>query len=286
MAVTYKDLFDTHIKYVEFLLSRTYILNQYLSDIKNTGGEVEIEVREFISHFIPKRFKITHGFICFANDNVSEPVVSPQLDCIIVDTLVPHSIFPLSNSTGQEVVPLEAVVGIIEIKRTLNAKSLESAIDHLTKTVQVLGIDKTSQQNYLPSGLSTDVLTTGIYSNPLIAILAVNHEVDNVDFLKKNGAVFNNLAKDCNTTLIDIIGSFSGFLFCTMDSKEVGTDFKPYPFREKEKFYTYGLCTEETVSHAGLISRILGFIVAYLSTASGKFNPMDKYFFHRSTWLK
>lgn len=286
MAITYKSLFETHIKYVDYLLSHTYILNQYLGDIKNTGSEVEIEIREFISHFIPKRFKITHGFICYAKDNISEPVISPQLDCIIIDTLVPHSIFPISNSTGQEVVPLEAVVGIIEIKRTLNAKSLKAAIVHLTKTIQVLGIDKTSQQNYLPSGLSSVALNTGIYSNPLIAILAVNQEIDNTYFMNENGKEFTNLVKASNATSIDIIGSFSGFLFCTMEDKGIDNNFKYYPFREKGRDYYYGLATRDVVNHAGLISRILGFIVAYLATTSGKFNSMDKYFFHRSTWGK
>lgn len=281
MSIKYKDLFQSHIKHVEYLLSRTQILNQYLKDINNTGNEIEIEVREFIGHFIPNRFKITHGFICYAKDSQTEPVISPQLDCIIVDTLVSHTIFPLSNSSGQEVVPLEAVVGIIEIKRTLNDATIKDALTHLANTVKILGIEKTNQLHYLPSGISSALLETHIYSNPLIGILSVDHTFEIAKFRKNNGKKLNSLVKKSNESNVDFMGSLSGFLFTTIDKD---SNFKPYPFREINKTYSYMIATQEIISQTSIISRIIGFIVAYLSMTSGKFNPMGKYFFHRSTW--
>lgn len=279
MSLTYKDLFEVHTKYIEFLIAKTYLLHQYVNNTNATGSEVEYEIRKFLSEFIPERFKVTHGYICRALNHIDEPLVSPQLDCIIVDTLVPHSLFPLSYHTGQEVVPYESVVGIIEIKRTLNNESFKNSISHIKSTLEKLQIDKSDQTQYILSGLKSPDITTGIFSNPLIAILAIDHEFSEEYLLSNEQNIFEN----CDKCSVDLVGSLNGLMICPIDTLN-NNSFKITPFKEPN--LTYGFATKEQFSSSGLISRIIGFVVAYLSMTTGKYNPMGNYLFHRSTFYK
>lgn len=282
MSLSYKDLFEVHTKYIDFLVSKSYLIHQYVNNPNATGNEVEIEIRNFLNDFIPNRFKVTHGYICRALNNIDEPLVSPQLDCIIVDTLVPHSIFPLSYTTGQEVVPYESVVGIIEIKRTLNINSFSNAVAHLKQTIDILQIDKSDQTEYIMSGLRAGDLTTGIYSNPLLAILSINHEFDEFDFTGKDADKYRNICEGCDVSSIDFIGSLNGLFFCPVDTSD--NSYKVCPYIKKGEVRNYAFATNKNVRTGGLISRIIGFIVAYLSMTSGKYNPMGNYFYHNSTF--
>jgi hypothetical protein len=125
-----------------------------MRNIDITGDEIEYEVRLLLKNLLPQRFHITHGYIISAVNKQDEPFVSPQVDVIIVDTLVPHSIFVFDKQSGMEVVPVEAVVGIFEVKRTLNRESLpgtikalgteeeEGAIKHLRDICEKVGLER------------------------------------------------------------------------------------------------------------------------------------------------
>ena len=119
---SYQELFNLHIKYVEYLLAKSYFSNQYVKNISQSGSEVEQEIRVLLQSIMPRRFRITHGYIVYAPVKQEEPKISPQIDLLIVDTLVPHSIFTIEKDNGMEIVPLESVVGIFEINNICNVK--------------------------------------------------------------------------------------------------------------------------------------------------------------------
>lgn len=161
MSTTFKELYNTHLKYIEYLLERTHLYHKSLKNIKETGDDVETEIRNFIKYFIPNRFRVTNGYIANIKDNNSEPIISPQIDLIIVDELVPNKIFSIGKSDGIDIVPVESVVAIIEIKRTLNDKSLTKSITHISKIKKSVGIVKDNPSYYLPGGEYTKDLKTG-----------------------------------------------------------------------------------------------------------------------------
>ena len=76
MNTTFKELYNTHLKYIEYLLERTHLYHQSLKNIKETGDDVEVEIRNLIKYFLPNRFRITHGYIVGIKDNYSEPIIS------------------------------------------------------------------------------------------------------------------------------------------------------------------------------------------------------------------
>lgn len=94
---TFKDLISLNLKYREYVRQKTYIMHQYIKNIKDSGGEVENEVRKLLSNFLPLRYKVTHGYIISSNNQKYEPLVSPQIDVIVVDTLVPHALLSLPD---------------------------------------------------------------------------------------------------------------------------------------------------------------------------------------------
>jgi hypothetical protein len=77
---TYQDLFDLHIKHIETILHKTYVLHQYTKNIQASGGAIEVEIRKLLRAVLPKRFHVTHGYIVKAENQASEPVISPQVD--------------------------------------------------------------------------------------------------------------------------------------------------------------------------------------------------------------
>lgn len=187
--------------------------HQYLKNINHSGYEVEAHIRELIGSVLPDRFKVTHEYIISAPNAQDEPSVSPQVDVMIVDTMVPHLIFALDGANKIEVVPVEAVVGIFEIKRTLNKASLVEAVQHLKNIVASVNVTKTNATRYLPGGFEiSNSLTGGHYNNPISGILAVNYDIDLRDS-KKSAYIKNIIEESSCFDLIDIIGSFDG-LFC------------------------------------------------------------------------
>ena len=149
-----------------------------------TGNEIEQEVRRLLKNLLPQRFHVTHGYILSAANKHDQPLVSPQVDAIIVDTLVPHSIFIVEQHSGMEVVPIEAVVGVFEVKRTLNRESLLGtlknigtekeigAIKQLRDICEKVGVRKDNTERLLPGGAFLMLqLVEGIIQTRLLASL-------------------------------------------------------------------------------------------------------------------
>jgi hypothetical protein len=102
---SYRDIFKVNLKYIEYLLEKTSLSRSYIHNINITGDEVEREVRLLLRNLLPQRFQVTHGYIISAENIIDEPSVSPQVDVIIVDTLVPHSIFVIDQDSGMQIFP-------------------------------------------------------------------------------------------------------------------------------------------------------------------------------------
>ncbi len=277
MSTTFKELYNTHLKYIEYLLERTHIYHKSLKNIKETGDDVETEIRNFITYFIPNRFRVTHGYIAYIKDNNSEPIISPQIDLIIVDELVPNKIFSLGKSDGIDIVPVESVVGIFEIKRTLNDNSLTKSITHLSEIKKSVEIVKDNPVYYLPGGDSTEDLKTGFHSNPFIGIISLANEFSNpkAEFVNKfSGELIKNE--------IDAVIALDGFLGCLIDGTNGNILLETV--RRKDKDYWYGFLSNDKFGQVSLISRSIGMIITYLSYTTGKRMKFENYFFNRKNW--
>lgn len=296
MTHTYKDIFNLHIKYIEFLLEKSLFSHQYTKNISHSGAFVENEIREMFRNILPKRFHVTHGYIVSSHDPAIEPVVSPQVDMIIVDTLVPHSIFLVDKQNGMEIVPKEAVVGIFEIKRKLDKKSLlgakgkPGALEHLKNIVEKVGIVKTCSDQLLPGGIPIGAgLNGGVHSNPIVGILSLEH-VASLTADLPTLVVGSARARTIDSIWIsspfkppiDIIASLDGFIYGLIDHP-TSTNFLIENFRDITRTYRYGLMKKtRTRSQAFILSRIFGFILAYVQKTSGKRASLEAYFFNRS----
>lgn len=61
MTQSYKDLFEVNLKYLDYVISKTLTVHQYLHNVSGSGSSVEAEVRSLLSRLVPSRFRITHG---------------------------------------------------------------------------------------------------------------------------------------------------------------------------------------------------------------------------------
>lgn len=272
----FKDILDLHLKYTDYLLKKSYLSHQSVKNINLSGSEVESEIRFLFKNLLPERFKVTHGYIMFAEYNNTEPVISPQIDMMIVDTLVPHKILNLDKENGMEIVPAESVVAIFEIKRTLNEKSLKSALSQINKIINKTKIRKDDEEHYLPGGLKLQGLASGIYSNPLLGILSLDY-----DFTEPKKMI--KLISDKKLGM-DIIASLNGLLIATCeDPKDTSVvNFHIKNIRKEEGYYAY--LDKKVVEEAGVLSRIFGYILGYLANCSGRKIDGRNYFFNEKTW--
>jgi len=286
---TFKDLVSLNTKYMEYVRQKTYVMHQYVKNVKDSGGEVENEVRKLLGSFLPSRYKVTHGYILSSNNQTDEPLISPQVDTIVVDTLVPHSIFVFDDRTGMEVVPVEAVVGVFEVKRTLNKSSLlgtskqKGAIEHLYDIVSSVGIKKDNPVSYLPGGvLIGRGMSGGSKSNPIVGILGIDH-VKSLYEQDKVGYIENIKLAACKTTpfdFVDVVGSMNGFMYAIVDNLPPH-NFKIANPRQKDMEYKYGLMIEnKSRSKTCIVARIFGYILAYLQDCCGRKADVQSYFFN------
>lgn len=207
-------------KNVDALHSKAEFLLQ-IKNISHSGHLVEEHVKAHFSEILKGKFRVTSGYIISAPDmqNIN---ISPHVDLIVLDTLVPNTFFPQNEFSGQtEIVPKEAVVGVFEIKKTLTKKTIKQALDHLSKIRNQVGLSKTNPRQYMLGGdesyevlkgVSHDErrrnsiegyhspLETGIYSNPILGVIGLEQKGKDeaLDFDENNFA--------------DVIFSFDGFI--------------------------------------------------------------------------
>lgn len=140
-------------------------------DISDSGDEVEINIRDIISNFIPERYLVKTGHIVDSKGNVS-----PQIDIIIFDRLSTPKFFESTNNTVY--YPIESVLAIGEIKKNLKS-------DHIIEFSKKISYIKNTMERILEkntvygSDISNDSTLTDIlfmqtdrkYRNPLFTFI-------------------------------------------------------------------------------------------------------------------
>jgi hypothetical protein len=111
-------------------------------ELKTSGWICEQFVRQTLEKYIvPGQFRITSGFIATPKLLDGQQNL-PQCDILIVDRYLP----PLLRleGTGIEVVPRQSVCGIIEVKRSLNAKNIREGgvFSDIAAIIESLGESK------------------------------------------------------------------------------------------------------------------------------------------------
>lgn len=116
------DRVHSFFKYHEEQFNR-YIdtLREIVDHPGEKGLEIENIVRSFFTDFIPRRFKCSEGFVIDHKRNLSK-----QTDIIIYDEMDIPGFLSYSNFN---ILPVEAVSVVCEVKTTLNLTELTNAFE-------------------------------------------------------------------------------------------------------------------------------------------------------------
>lgn len=279
--MNFNEMYGLHIKYVDYLIAKSMFSHQEAKNIALSGSEVENEIRLFFKNMLPPRFRVTHGYILFAANNIDDPKLSPQVDLIIVDDFVMSKVFTLDKENGMEIIPVEAVVGIFEIKRTANKEQLEKAFIHIEKIINSVNIKKDNNKHYMAGGIETPDFNTSIHSNPFIGIISLTHDLT---LINENNEWKDIDDKQYIKLQLDAIFSFSGMAILNVDENN---QFKPYLVRTTDYVPKFRCMVTNSdpnpVRQSGIISRFFGYLIAYLTDCTGKRMNISNYFFHNST---
>lgn len=257
------SIYKLFLDELEFFGKHSYFASQSMRNQDECGELIELAIRKFLREIVGERFKITHGYI-YSSLNKK---LSPQIDIIITDKLVPHVLKRFEHLDSLEIVPVEAVVAIFEIKRTLRASSFKSAAEHLEKILKDVPLSKDRIESYLPGGIEIKSgagvsINGGNKSNPLIGIIGLQHE---------GGLDRKNLP-----WFIDTIFSFQGFLSAPKDNNS--DSLKVFAHRNSQAVIEYKALFEQT--EQGRIKLLKGFVsylLRYLSEISGRNFEMNNY---------
>lgn len=258
------SLYQLFLDELKFLEEQSYFASQSMKNQADCGELVELAIRKFLREIIGERFKITHGYI-YSSANKR---LSPQVDIIITDTFVTHALKRLDYLDNLEIVPVEAVVAIFELKRTLQTSSLKAAGAHLQKIFNEVPLQKDLPDKYLPGGIKFQSgnnlsISGGKTSNPLLGIISLLHE---------NSPDYSKLP-----WLIDTVFSFQGFLRAPKD--EGSKSLRVYSCRSSGDEIEYSLFKEK--SQSGRIKLLKGFIsylLRYLDEVTGRPFDVNAYF--------
>lgn len=86
------------------------------------GKYREYLVKRLLSKIVPSKYEITNGFVIDSNNNKSD-----EMDIIIYD----KSYVPPFFDETYTIVPIEAVIAVIQVKTTLTKEELKDSIDNL-----------------------------------------------------------------------------------------------------------------------------------------------------------
>lgn len=141
------------------------------SDIRASGNEVEIAVRESLSCLLSKKFKIAHGHIIDHNGNVSS-----QIDIIIADANTTPLVFRALD--GTEYIPYECVYAVGEIKTTYDKSKapIDSFVRVNIELAKELNRENTDP-NYIGNGVqlgtALQASDTRPFRNPLFRFMII-----------------------------------------------------------------------------------------------------------------
>ncbi len=207
-GLTYSELLAVHRRQLEIVRDEALCAHQLLSNFRTSGDIAENAVRKLLQDKLPKRFRVTHGYILYCEAQDVEPQVSPQIDILITDTSVGDHLFWLDRSSGVEIVPAESVAGVFEVKAKLTVDACRNALQHLRRTFELLRrIDRS--QGYIPGGISVGPRgRAGKSSAPLFGIVSLSHKKSDVSRIDR---LLAENAGPRGPLVPDIIFTFDGF---------------------------------------------------------------------------
>lgn len=154
-------------------------------NIKSSGDEVEDLIREKISLFLPERFLVKQGHVVNAEGKVSN-----QLDIIIFDRFNTPKFFESKDNTV--FYPIESVLAIGEIKKTLRPKDLiefgkkiKYLIEDMKRTLVSNSIYGGKLNNNSTLSDMINMRTDRKYKNPLFSFIFAIDE-DKIEDLEVN----------------------------------------------------------------------------------------------------
>lgn len=258
IRIMIENIYKLFCDEIDYFFNTSGFLHKDAKDIKDCGGAVEFAIRKFVQEVLGDRFKVCHGYIMGSSNNIS-----PQVDLIIVDTLVPHRIKKFEYLADLQIVPVESVVGVFEIKRTLNEDSLKAANAHLLKIKESVNLPKGEQAQYLMGRKIEGNMKTGVYANPILGIIGGAHDFN------------QQLPEDEKTEwFVDVIFSVKGFLRAPTENDN---DFALFENR-------CGPCKYKTITLGSGVTRgqilllFVGFVQEYLNRTSGRVLNVNAYF--------
>lgn len=259
------SIYKLFLDELKFFQESSHFTSQSMKNQDECGELIELAIRKFLREVVGERFKITHGYI-YSSRNKK---LSPQIDIIITDKLVTHCLKKFEHLDNLEIVPVEAVVAVFEVKRTLRAGTLKKAADHLNNIFESVPLSKERNDRYLPGGAQI-ISGAGIsigggnYSNPMIGIIGLLHEKNNY--------------WDKLPWFVDAVFSFQGVLRAPKDPN--GESLKVYSHRYPNDDIKYKEFIEDA-NEQGQIKILKGFvayILQYLNEVTGRIPNMNEYF--------
>ncbi len=95
----------------DIMKARQDAIRVHTSDIRASGNEVELSVRDYLKRMLPPKYYVTSGHLIDINGETS-----PQLDLIISDNSNIPSL--MTTKDGTEYIPIDSVYAFGEIKST------------------------------------------------------------------------------------------------------------------------------------------------------------------------
>lgn len=210
----FSELIEVHLKETEAIIAQSALLLQKKTDgqsgeLKSAGNLVEIYVRNFINRISPDGIKVTSGYI--VNPKILKSKENlPQHDIILANKDTPP-IFSIIDDKI-EIIPVESMVGIIEVKRTLTSDSLKKAQSQILNTYEnVIKSHRTKEDNYNTVSIT---LKPGTQS-PLFGIIGLTSELTRKD-----------IESIIDPQIIDFVWAFKGneaFIVGDYNGKTTGT---------------------------------------------------------------
>ena len=184
-------LYNTYADRLNISANISSVLHK-LRDIKASGNEIEITLRNVLSELLPQKYGVSNGHIIDSELNVSK-----QYDLLITQNIDYKSIAQVKDST--ELFFYEAIYGIGECKATWNPTNVKSTINSISDLRDRLYREPVKNDTILSGDIMLQVgqaITNYPFRNPLFVFVVAMKTDDKIVKLKEDyltGVALQNL---------------------------------------------------------------------------------------------
>jgi len=170
------DLIEVHLKETEAIIAQSNLLLQKRKDgqsgeLKSAGNLIENYIRNLIDNISPDAIKVTSGYVVNSKTLKSE-INLAQHDIILAHKATPPLFSIIDDKI--EIIPIESMVGIIEVKRTLTKSSLKDAYEQILCSYnEIIKEFRKKDANYNTLSVTIKPGTTA----PLFGIIGLESEL-------------------------------------------------------------------------------------------------------------